>query len=65
MKSTCKIPIKYTRQYKILGMLFINCTVRAVTRRDNGGGVYIHILCLHTVKTIAFQKKSVGQNTNI
>jgi hypothetical protein len=39
---------------------------RAVTRRDNwGGGVYIHIFMFTYRKNNRFQKKSVGQNTNI
>jgi hypothetical protein len=41
---------------------------RAVTRRDNcggGGGGYIHIFMFTYRKNNRFQKKSVGQNTNI
>jgi hypothetical protein len=44
----------------------------AVTRRDNlggggggGGGVHIHIVMFTNRKNNRFQKKSVGQNTNI
>ena len=37
----------------------------AVTRRNNLGGVHIHIFMFTNRKNNRFQKKSVGQNTNI